>query len=124
MRMTKGRKAIYEVLENSTMPLTAGQIYDLVKASDEEIWLSTVYRNLEVFEKNDMVIKADIPHSDQYHYIASSKDHIHYAICLSCKNIIENLDCPMTGYKDSLDKLGFEIVDHRFIVYGYCKDCS
>lgn len=124
MKMTKSRKLIYDVLNKSAMPLTAQEIYDLIKAQNQDIWLSTIYRNLEVFEEGQLVIKAEIPGSDQYHYILSDTGHHHFAICLSCKKIIDNLSCPMGGYEDELTSKGFRVVDHKFIIYGFCESCS
>ena len=124
MRMTKNRSLIYKALENSTMPISAMEIYDLIKAQGEEIWLSTIYRNLEAFEGKKMVIKSKIPGSDKYHYILCDGGHHHYAICLSCKKIIGDLPCPMHEYRNELDNKKFEIIDHRFIVYGYCSQCK
>lgn len=124
MRMTKNRKLIYNILEASAMPLSAKEIYDQVKNQGSEIWLSTIYRSLEAFEEKKLIIKAQIPGSDEHHYILCSEGHHHYAICLSCKKIIENIQCPMGEYESLLSEQGFRVVDHKFIIYGYCEECK
>lgn len=124
MKMTKARKAIYKIFEGKPMPLSAVDIYELLENRGIKIWMSTVYRTLEVFEENEMIVKTPIPGSDQDHYIIKDSVHKHYAICLTCKNIIGDLACPMAGYADSLDRMGFKPVDHKFIVYGYCSNCQ
>lgn len=124
MRMTKSRKLIYDILEGSAMPLSAKEIYDQVKNQGNEIWLSTIYRALEVFEDKNLVIKAQLPGSDEHHYILCNDSHHHYAICLSCKKIIENIQCPMNEYEPMLNDQGFKVVDHKFIIYGYCEECK
>ena len=47
-RLTKSREMILNLLNNKQKPLNAEMIYELL---DEKIYLSTVYRNLELFWK-------------------------------------------------------------------------
>ncbi|MDO5718781.1 MAG: transcriptional repressor [Tissierellia bacterium] len=122
-KMTKKRRLVYEVLENAIRPLTASEIFDCLKEDENEVWLSTIYRTLQVLEKADLISKTIIPGSEKAHYLTTEEKHKHYGICLNCHKLID-LECPIDRYKKILDGKGFTIVDHRFMIYGYCKECS
>ena len=122
-RMTSKRKAIYEIIKDSPLPLTALEIFEKLN-ENEEVWLSTVYRTLELFDNEGIITRTHNPGSDISHYIFSDESHKHYGVCVACQKIISISDCPLDSYKPKLSDTGFEIIDHRFMVYGYCSGCK
>ena len=118
--VTAVRQAIFALLI-SPEPQSIGEI--IAKGSVDRV---SVYRNIELFEKLDIVHriyvgwKYKLELSDKY--IA----HHHHLSCLSCGRIIdiedeEHIDHFITEI--SL-KFGFEPRHHQFEIDGYCRDCA
>lgn len=124
MKMTKNRRLIKNILAQANKPLTAQEIHQRAQVDGQSMWLSTVYRNLETFEKARLVVKTQIPGLDEDFYILNQGDHKHFVICKSCKTILAHVPCPMDYYRESLEVQDLDLVDHQFVLYAYCKSCQ
>ncbi len=133
IRKTKSREIVWKILHESDSPLTAREIAqraaELALAPSEEkkektVWLSSVYRALDAFEKEHLVTKSLLANNAESIYAPSSTGHHHYAICMNCKKRTELEMCPFEHehalhMKDS----DFMVVGHKVEVFGYCKEC-
>ena len=126
LRKTKSRLKVWEILSDSKTPLTARQIAQRAAAGEKEkgVWLSSVYRALEAFEKAQVVNRTLLKDSPEALYSLSETGHHHYAICMNCKSRTELEGCPF-GEHDHLHTVDedFMVVGHVVEVFGYCKDC-
>ena len=126
LRKTKSRLKVWEILSSSTTPLTARQIAQKADGGNEEkaVWLSSVYRALEAFEKAQAVNRTLLKDSPEALYALSETGHHHYAICMNCKSRTELEGCPF-GEHEHLHTVDedFMVVGHVVAVFGYCKDC-
>ncbi len=122
-KITRQREAILKVLSSDECRLmTAQQIYEEVNATMPGTNFSTVYRNLEVLTQENIVQKIEINRDAAYYELAPDRDHHHHhLICKSCGSIKTTDFCPFEAMKD---EDGFMPVEHRFEVYGYCKNCK
>lgn len=123
-RMTKKRKIIYNLLKKADRPLTAIEIFTILTEKEEDIWLSTIYRTLELFKNEGIIVQTELPGSEISHYVFADESHKHYGVCMNCQKVISITDCPLDSYKPKLSDSGFHIIDHRFTVYGYCSTCN
>ena len=55
LKKTKSRVKILSILEDADVPISAMDIYSQLEKSEEPIWLSTVYRVLEIFVEKGMI---------------------------------------------------------------------
>ncbi len=119
MRLTKHRKQILDIFMESLDNLySADMLYEVL---DKQINLATIYRSLELFQKEGLLAKSIIDGSAYYYYTA--KDHHHYMICLQCHSKIK-IDCMVHhAIDDTASKEGFQVKQHDLTVYGYCKNC-
>ena len=126
LHKTKSRLKVWEILSSSTTPLTARQIAQKADGGNEEkaVWLSSVYRALEAFEKAQAVNRTLLKDSPEALYSLSETGHHHYAICMNCKSRTELEGCPF-GEHEHLHTVDedFMVVGHVVEVFGYCKDC-
>lgn len=124
IKKTKQRKCVLALLEHSDVPLSAMEICKQSENEDCSLWLSTVYRILELFEKENVVVKTVITDSDKALYELNRNQHIHYAVCLGCHKIVEVDDCPLEKLAPHLAESDFQVLGHKLEMYGYCKDCN
>lgn len=123
LKVTKYRKLILETLQNQEHPISAEELFDKLK-EDNEIDLSTVYRNLNILDDNNLLLKTTNLDSINYYQINDSH-HKHFITCNKChkKFTIEN--CPVHELEDEIEKeTGFIINGHNFEFTGICPDCQ
>jgi Fur family ferric uptake transcriptional regulator len=123
IKRTKQRDAVLGVLENAEAPLPAMEICARTEKSGEPVWLSTVYRILELFTEKGVVLKTTVLDGDMAFYELNRHGHHHYAVCVDCHKIVPIEGCPMGDYEPE-PQSGFRVLGHRVEMYGYCKDCD
>lgn len=120
MRLTKHRKSILTLLKNNKSPMNAEEIDLSFKKG--EIDLSTIYRSLDKLHTAGMISKSVIDNTA--YYFISDKEHHHYMVCLTCKQMFE-LHCHIDNVTTNLESdTGFKIVQHDLTFYGYCQNCQ
>ena len=124
IKKTKQRESILSILESSDKPLSASDIFSKLEISGEAIWLSTIYRILELFVKKGIAIKANVMNSEMAVYELNRFKHKHYAVCMNCHKIISMDNCPMEKFIPKLEDKDFHVIGHNLEVYGFCKDCD
>ena len=124
IKKTRQRKCVLSVLQRSSSPLSAMEICKQTENEDCPVWLSSVYRILELFVKENVVVKTMISDSEMALYELNKNQHKHYAICLNCHKVIEMDNCPLEEFVPELADSDFHVLGHRLEMYGYCKDCD
>ena len=133
-RLTKPRKIIYGILENSKEHLSAEDIYRKAYSIYPAIGLTTVYRTLELFIKMGIVNKYDFGDGRaryELNYIENNTiEHHHHLVCKVCHKIIdysdfidEEIELIQKTIKNLEKKYNFHITDHFIEFYGYCNEC-
>lgn len=124
MKKTKQRACVLSVLERSDSPLSAMEICKQTERENCPVWLSTVYRILELFVKENVVTKTTIMDNEMALYGLNRSQHMHYAVCLNCHKVVEMDNCPLEEFVPKLSDSDFRILGHKVEMYGYCKDCD
>jgi Fur family transcriptional regulator, peroxide stress response regulator len=123
LSVTYQRLAVFKSLTSNPSHPTAEDIYNQVKAEHPTISLATVYKNLEVLARNNIISKVT-PLHDLARFDIDTGLH-HHAVCIKCRNII---DIPDDGF-DSLSipiriSSGFEVKNYKIQFEGICNSCS
>lgn len=124
IKKTKPRQYVLSVLQKAESPLSVLDIYNEIEKNGASVWMSTVYRILELFISKGFVTKTTLMDSDMAVYALSNHQHTHYAICVNCHKMIELENCPMDQFVPNLDDSNFRVVGHKVELYGYCKNCD
>ncbi|MGI5971694.1 MAG: Fur family transcriptional regulator [Oscillospiraceae bacterium] len=124
VKKTKQRACVLKILEGSESPMSAMEICNQAHSEDSPVWLSTVYRILEVFVRENVAIKTMAADGEMALYELNRNKHRHYAVCLGCHKIVEMDNCPMEEFIPRLRENNFRVLGHRVEMYGYCGDCS
>lgn len=127
LKMTAQRRAIIELLEHSKgAHPTAEEIYERVRCSMPGIGIATVYRNLEVLTRVDILQKCSFEEGRaRYEMCDHEREHYHHHfVCKRCGAIVEIEEDSLQEIEKELEKKGFRIIDHTLKLYGYCPGCS
>lgn len=124
-KLTNQRRAIIEVLfENVGHFLSAEEIYTKTREKFNQTNFSTVYRNLEILEKSGILHKTSIKDGASIYELTCNEHHHHHLICKECGKT-EIIDfCPLEQVKSQLNNKDFTLIEHKFELYGYCKNCG
>lgn len=117
-KMTEPRKLILNLFNESKQPMSAETIYEKL---DRKVFLSTIYRNIELFLNNQIISRLFIDNIS-YYYI-NKTDHKHFMICLTCHDMFE-IPCSHLDEKLIGTHKNFKVITHELNVYGYCEKCQ
>lgn len=114
MKVTSHRVDILETIMTLDNKATIKNICKLLPDIDK----STIYRNLEMLEESNIIIKIVNNNSEIAYEIKGT--HRHYLNCVKCKTRRMINYC--TFEEEELD--GFIVLDHTLIVDGICQNCQ
>ncbi|MDP4143764.1 MAG: transcriptional repressor [Bacillota bacterium] len=122
IKVTNSRIWILNIIDGFNGVFSADNIFDRCKEKSINIDLSTIYRNLDLFEEKGIVDKFDLGHG-KYNYKIKIDAHQHLLECSIChKEVI--IDCPMTQVEELIkNKTGFILTDHELKVKAICGEC-
>lgn len=122
IKNTLNRRIILDVLQCKEQYSTCEEIFELCKINGRSLDLSTIYRNLELFHKNGIVLKV-VLNDGTFSYLLETYSHTHTLKCSICHKQIR-IDCPIGQVsKDIKDRTGFTL-SHDMEFYGICKECN
>ena len=126
-KLTPQREFIIKVFLNKpAQHLSAEDVYQILKDSNPEIGLATVYRTLEILNSLCILDLIDFGDGISRYEITSSNAHQHHhLICTECNSISDfNEDLLETLETMINRKNGFIVYDHQVKFYGICKACQ
>jgi Fe2+ or Zn2+ uptake regulation protein len=124
-KLTPQRKAILEVLsEQKHNLLTSNDINNACSAKEVKTNITTIYRNLDLLIKFDIVHKVLDPDGTALYQFNCSNHHHHHLICKNCGST-EVIDyCPIKTLTKLSESKSFHLTEHKLELYGYCKKCN
>lgn len=125
LKVTLPRMKVLDILrEKSNSHLSAEDVYKLLLAADEEVGLATVYRVLTQFEDAGLVKRHNFEGGQAVFELNQGQHHDHI-VCIQCGKIEEFIDESIEKKQRAIaDKIGYQLLDHRLVLYGKCGDCQ
>lgn len=117
MRMTKQKKLVFEIVNNSYEHLTAYEIYQKCKEQIPSISLGTVYRNLNLLCDLKKIKKLEM--KDKTERFDNIKEKHSHFICEKCHKIIDLKD----NITLTSDVSNHKVTDYEIKFYGICENC-
>lgn len=126
VRKTKAREQMLQLMADFDRPMEAQELFEELqhRHGEDGIWLSTVYRNLELFLQKHIVQSISPIDSDSLLYRLELHGHRHYAVCERCHEEIALDMCPIHEIVEQLKQQGFQATAHRLEVFGICSKCQ
>lgn len=140
-RLTKGKKAVVEILFAAEHSMTAHEIYAAWEERKQEqsefrslqnnvqdIDLVTIYRNLEQLEKIGIVCKMEHSQGSWRYCLAGThteRHHSHTISCVSCGKQLAIGACVLSEVdKIIAERTGFQNIHHVVQFTGACPECT
>lgn len=122
IKATRPRIRILAALDAADTPLSVPEIQ--ARLEEDSGWISTLYRTLDLFTQKGLVVRST-PMGDGLNYYQRNRhQHTHYAVCLSCRRMIDLQHCPIQDLVPELGESGFTVIGHHLEITGYCSDCA
>ena len=123
IKMTKNRKIILETIDRYNAPITAEELFFVIKQSTS-MSLSTVYRILGFLSDNGILLK-NTGMDGKSCYQRNCVQHSHNLICKICNAVTTLPHCPMNEIEQSIHKkTGYAILSHNLEFVGICPKCQ
>lgn len=124
VRVTRPRKVIVGILSQSDNHPDALEIFKRAVAIDKTISLSTVYRTMKLLESMGAIHRHAFEGGPS-RFEQAGGDHHDHLIDLDTGDVIEFKSDRIEQLQDEIARaLGYEIIHHRFELYGRKKKSS
>ena len=125
LRSTRQRQAVWEEICSTNEHRDVEEIYLALREAGLNVSRATVYRTVEVLVKNNLVNKLDLGDGRIRYEHRQALQHHDHLICLRCGTIEEFTHDTIESLQEEVAReFGFQIIEHRHQLYGYCRDCQ
>jgi len=123
-RVTKIRREIVGMLEDTKVPLAAPEILEVLKKKKLDANKTTVYRELEFLVEQN--IAQEVEFGDKKKRYEISDKHHHHVVCVECKQVEDvDLQADLDGVEKKIAKQkGYKIINHSLEFFGLCANCK
>jgi Fur family transcriptional regulator, ferric uptake regulator len=122
-RVTRQRLIVADILAAAGRQLTAGELYERVRAAEPSLGRATVFRTVDRLVEAGVARRLELE-GHVYAYIACQPEHHHHLSCTSCGRVEEIPESWVQPIADRASRrLDFEIDDGRLDFYGRCAEC-
>jgi len=121
LRITDQRKTLAQLFADAPGYLSAKAVYDEMCKKYSGLSFDTVYRNLRVLQEMGVLEQFVFEDGVKFKSHCKEDGHHHHAICLQCQKTYAVPFCPM-DIQVQLPQ-GFQVVKHKFELFGYCDSC-
>lgn len=119
----KKRNAILEYLRNTTSHPSAETIYTDLKQEIPDLSMGTVYRNLNLFKQQGLVVSvATVKGVERYD--ANTSSHVHF-ICDGCDDVVDlhQMKIPDSLSEEVENAIGCKVGTCNLSFTGTCREC-
>lgn len=121
LRITEQRKTLAQLFVDQDRYLTPTDVYEQMGKHYPGLSFDTVYRNLRLLHEMNILEQFMFEDGMKFRVRCREEEHHHHLICLDCEKTLPIVFCPMDHALDV--PADFEIVQHKFEIYGYCDAC-
>ena len=125
MRITPARRVLLQfILDSKSRHLSLKNVHDFMDKAMPGVDRSSIYRNLEMFKKLDILQELNLPTvGKRFQFVFDRKVH-HYYICKSCGRLNRGKEELFNKIEKALEHIqGFSKANLSLVFYGYCANC-
>jgi Fur family ferric uptake transcriptional regulator len=125
-RKARARNALIDLLASQTCALSALEIEDRLRESEDRVSRASIYRILELLGDHGLITRLELGDgTTRYEPIDPGGDHHHHLLCDSCGRVVPFDDRDLERSIDRLTRrLGFHAHDHEVVLHGACDTCQ
>lgn len=122
-QLTPQRKAIYEIIMESTDHPTAGDIIERLNKRGHQFAYATTYNSLRYLTEEGLIRELKLE-GDASRYDARTEDHQHI-VCRVCGKVDEVFThLPAEWARSVAEETGYVVEEEHILLKGVCPACS
>ena len=123
-RLTPQRRAIWEaLLAEPHGHLSAEDVVERVRERSPNVNTSTVYRTLEIFVHDGLLLRTDLGGDRAYYELAGEHRH-HHVICERCGTVTHVHDETLGDLRARIEQdTGYRVGEREISFFGTCPSC-
>ncbi|WP_147802915.1 Fur family transcriptional regulator [Alkalicoccus halolimnae] len=121
-KYTDKRQDMLQLFSDESRYLAAKDVLEAMQKEHDGMSFDTIYRNLSLFTDLGILEGTELNGEKRFRFSCSVDEHHHHVICLDCGKTKHIHHCPMDD--EPVRSSGFEVVGHKFEIYGYCEECK
>lgn len=124
-RVTRPRRAVWQVLVASDGHLTAQEIAEQVRRTDPGINTSSVYRTLGLLADLDLVRESRLGDGTTSTWESTHDDHTIHLVCTGCGAVVHHAAASVVElHRELAAEARFHVTSIDVRVAGRCADCT
>lgn len=124
-RVTRPRRAVWNVLRGAGGHLTADEIAQRVHAEEPGVNLASVYRSLALFSELALARESRLGDAEASRWELAHPDEHFHLVCQRCGDVDHHVGTLVADVRDHLRRgHGFVTEDIELTVTGTCARCS
>lgn len=123
-RVTRPRRAVWEVLRTAEGHLTVEQVASAAAALGHDLDLASVYRSLDLLEQLGLARSSRLGDADASRWEVAHPDEHFHLVCTSCGDVDHHVGSLVAEVRHHLDDgHGFAVESVELTVTGRCARC-
>jgi len=124
LRNTPEREEIIEEIFSSHNHFDIDELYLRLKHNGSKVSKASIYRNIPLIIECGLIKEVWFEDGHMhYEHIYGHGPHCHLR-CIGCGKVVEFVDQGLKNIEERIaDENGFQILDHRLDITGYCSKC-
>jgi len=126
LKITPKRLALIGLLTEESQFLTVKEIHKKIQKTLPGINLTTVYRNIETFDRHGLLVKSDLNNRETGYALCKIGEevHHHHIVCSRCGKFSSLYCCNFDQIVEELKQVtGFTDIKHKIEFEGTCPEC-
>lgn len=124
-RVTRPRRAVFDVLDEAGTHLTVETITERLRATGTSVDLASVYRTLSLFEELGIARTSRLGDTDAGQWELAHPDEHFHLVCEHCGSIDHHVGSLVAQVEQHLsDGHGFQVREIELVVTGRCSRCA
>ena len=125
LKFTPERKLILKEVFSFHKHFDVEELFLKLRRKDKGISRATIYRTLPLLIESGLIREALRCRDRVYYEHVFGHEHHDHLLCIECGRAIEFKEDRIEKLQDTIcKKYGFEPVEHRLGIRGYCKRCQ
>lgn len=123
-RMTRQRRAVWDVLRRAPGHLTVEEIASRLAHQGDDVDLASIYRTLDLFSELGIARPSRLGDSDASRWEVAHPDEHFHLVCLQCGDVDHHVGNLVSTIESHLDRgHGFQAYQVELTVEGRCARC-
>ncbi len=118
------RNAILTCLQETDLHPSAETIHEMLRESNPDISVATIYRNLALFKRQGLITSLGTVNGVE-RFDGNTTPHVHF-ICTGCDAVIDlpQVEVPHSLGTDAEKTTGCHVISCQLTFTGQCKNCQ